>query len=379
MKTLFEPCSIGNMELRNRFVRSATWEGMATEQGEVTDDLVELYRDLGKGGVGLVISGYIYVDLRGKCSHGMLGLERDSLMPGLKRLTAAVREEGGRIVAQIVHGGAQMEVDGPQGVDGPLPPEAPSAVADQSSGKIPVELSKDDIARVVKHFADTALRAKECGFDAAQLHAAHGYLLSQFLSPYSNVRTDEYGGSIENRARAIFETYDAVRAKVGQDYPVMIKINAEDFDGVGLTAEDSLWVCEQLATRGIDAIELSGGTAAAEDKGTARSKITKPEQEAYFREHAKRLASRVACPIILVGGVRSLDVMEEIYNDGAAQFFSMSRPFISEPDLVNRWLSGDTAKARCVSCNRCFKTAHEPGTMYCAAFAKSDGLDKTDI
>lgn len=380
MDVLFETCSIGNMELKNRFVRSATWEGMAEEDGTVTDELVALYRDLGKGKIGLVIASYAFVDPRGRCNPGMIGIDKDSLIPGLKRLTDAIHDEGGKIIAQIAHGGAQVGViPGKDGTDTALKSEAPSEVADRSSGKAPEEMDHEAIARVVKAFADAARRAKESGFDGVQLHSAHGYLLSQFLSPHSNVRMDEYGGSIENRARFVFEVYDAVREEMGPDYPILVKINSEDFQETGLNADDSMWVCEQLSKKGIAAIELSGGTPSAGRNGPVRMKILSEEQEAYFKEHAKRTVGRVDCPLILVGGVRSLDVMEELYTEGAAQFFSMSRPFISEPDLVKRWISGNTRKARCASCNKCFPTAFAPGKMYCAGFAKLDGLELADV
>ncbi|MDP7638602.1 MAG: NADH:flavin oxidoreductase [Candidatus Hydrogenedentes bacterium] len=375
MDALFETCSMGSMELQNRFVRSATWEGMAEEDGAVTDELVELYRDLGKGKIGLVIASYAFVDPRGRCNPGMLGIDKDSLLPGLKRLTDAVHEEGGKIVAQIAHGGAQMKIDSEESGGGGAPePEAPSAVVDRSSGRMPEEMDDNAITRVVKAFADAARRAKDSGFDGVQLHAAHGYLLSQFLSPLTNVRTDGYGGPIENRARITFETYDAVREEVGPDYPILIKINSEDYCEPGLNTDDSMWVCEQLSKKGITAIELSGGTPAAGRNGAVRMKIHDEEQEAYFREHAKRLAGRVECPTILVGGVRSLEVSEKLHKEGVAQFFSMARPFISEPDLVRRWIFGDKTKSRCASCNRCFPTALAPGRIYCEGFAKLDSL-----
>lgn len=364
---------MGNMELSNRFVRSATWEGMAAEDGGITDDLVALYRDLAKGKVGLIILSCASVDPRGKGLNGLIGIHSDSHIPGLKRLTDTVHEEGGKIVAQIYHAGAQMSIDSG------FPVEAPSAVPAEGSGKVPVEMTPADIARVVKAFADAAQRAKESGFDGIQLHCAHGYLLSEFLSPSANVRTDAYGGPIENRARMVFEVYDAVRQRTGSDYLVLVKINVEDFHDAGLGTDDSLWICEQLAAKGIDAIELSGGTPAAGRNGAARTKIFEPDKEAYFKEHAKRFTPRLKCPVILVGGVRSVEVIEGLYTEGTAQFFSMSRPFISEPDLIKRWSSGDKRKARCASCNKCFATASRAKRIYCAGFAKLDGLQLDDI
>ena len=219
MDGLFQEVSIGEMKVRNRFVRSATWDGLADENGEVTEPMLKVYRDLALGGVGLILTGFAFVDKRGKAFAGMLGVDDDSLVPGLSKLAGAVHEEGGKVVLQIAHGGSQgmFKSDTPK--------EAPSAVEERATHNMPVEMSKEDIERVVAGFAEAARRAKEAGFDGVQMHGAHGYLLSQFLSPYSNVRSDEYGGSIENRARAVFEVYEAIRDNVGPDYPVMIKIN----------------------------------------------------------------------------------------------------------------------------------------------------------
>ena len=363
MSELFQKAFIGNMELRNHFVRSATWEGMAGENGEVTEPLIDIYRNLAKGGVSLILTGFAFVAKRGKAVSRKLGADNDALIPGLNRLTEAVHAQGGKIVLQIAHGGSQGMFDTG------MPLESPSTVKERATGNVPVEMTIDNIKRVINEFADAARRAKEAGFDGVEIHAAHGYLLSQFLSPYSNRRTDEYGGSIENRARIIFEIYDAVRNKVGMDYPVMIKINSSDFDGgAGLSPEDSLWVCKRLSEMGIDAIELSGGIFASGELMPARVAINSPEKEAYFRDYAKQFKPHLKCPVILVGGLRSLNVMESIYREGAAQFFSISRPLISEPDIIKRWQSGDRKKARCISCNKCFGAAVNERKFYCVTF-----------
>jgi 2,4-dienoyl-CoA reductase-like NADH-dependent reductase (Old Yellow Enzyme family) len=354
------------MELRNRFVRSATWSGMAGENGEVTEPLIDIYREVARGGVGLILTGYAFVNKRGKSSPGMLGCDDDSLVPGLRKLVDAVHTEGGRIALQIVHGGSQRMFDPG------LPPEAPSAVRERATGNDPGEMSLEDIRRTVSDFSKGARRAKEAGFDGVEIHAAHGYLLSQFLSPYSNRRTDAYGGSIEKRARIIFEIYEAVRDKVGSDFPVMIKINSSDFDGAGLNEEDSSLVSRKLSEMGIDAIELSGGIPAAGELSPAREKINTREKEAYFRAYAKKLKPGIKCPLILVGGLRSLEIIEETFHEGTADFFSLARPLVSEPDLIKRWLSGDRRRARCISCNKCMGAAQEEGRLYCVAFYKKD-------
>ncbi|MCF6154202.1 MAG: NADH:flavin oxidoreductase [Candidatus Brocadia sp.] len=363
MSELFQKANIGKMELRNRFVRAATWEGMAGENGEVTEPLMGIYRELAKGGVGLILTGYAYVSKRGKANPGMLGAYDDSLISGLKRLADAVHKENGKVALQIAHGGSQIQIH----TD--TPSEAPFAIRERTTGNTPVEMTVQDIQRVIGEFAQAARRAKEAGFDGIQIHAAHGFLLSQFLSPYSNRRTDKYGGHIENRARIIFEIYDAIRRNVGNDYPVLIKINASDFDdGVGLTPEDSLWVCRKLSDMGIDAIELSGGILASGEFIPSRSAINSPDKEAYFKEYARQFRPHLKCPLILVGGLRSLGVMEAMYREGLVQFFSLSRPFISEPHLIKRWQSGNKERARCISCNKCFMTASREGRLYCVSF-----------
>jgi 2,4-dienoyl-CoA reductase-like NADH-dependent reductase (Old Yellow Enzyme family) len=366
MKDLFSETTIGPLTLRNHFVRSATWEGMAGEDGTVTDKLIELYRNLARGGIGLIITSYTYVDYQGKASPGMLGADRDELIGGLRKLADAVHSEGALIVLQLAHGGSQTKYDTG------LPKVGPSAVAERSTGVVPEELTKEGIKGLVEKFTNAAIRACKANFDGVQLHAAHGYLLSQFLSSYSNRRTDEYGGSIEKRARLIFEIYRSIRQASGDDFAILIKINCSDFDEEGgFTPEESLWVCQKLSEMGIDAIELSGGIPAAGPLSPARTKINTPEAEAYFREYAQQFRPHLKCPLILVGGIRSLETCEELYRTGVADFFSMARPLISEPNLIKRWQEGDTRRARCISCNRCFRAGIK-GNLYCVNFEEKE-------
>ncbi|RMD60148.1 MAG: NADH:flavin oxidoreductase [Nitrospirae bacterium] len=366
MKELFEPATIGKIEIKNRFIRAATWEGMAKEEnGEPTEELFRLYRELVEGEVGLIITGFAYVDKRGKANPRMLGIDKDELIPSLKRLTNSVHEINGKIAIQLAHSGSQGRYDTGE------PPLAPSAVKERFTGNMPVEMTIDDINHVINCFAEAGLRAKRADFDGVELHAAHGYLLSQFLSPYSNRRKDKYGGPIQNRARIIFEIYEALRHKVGSDYTILIKINVSDFDGVGLEPEDSLWVCKELSNMGIDAIELSGGIPAAGDLFPLRTGIDSPEKEAYFRKEAEVFSSKIDKPIILVGGLRSLEVIEELYKKKVANFFSLSRPLISEPGLIKRWREGDRRPARCISCNQCLVAALKEKRLYCVAFKEA--------
>jgi 2,4-dienoyl-CoA reductase-like NADH-dependent reductase (Old Yellow Enzyme family) len=211
----------------------------------------------------------------------------------------------------------------------------------------------EEIQDLIEAYAQAARRAKEAQFDGVQIHAAHGYMMSQFLSPVFNQRTDAYGGPVENRARVLLEVLQKVRAEVGPGYPVLVKMNCRDFLPNGLELEDSIQVALELQEAGIDAIELSGGTIVSGEVSHCREGITSEAKEAYFREEAKAVKGRLQVPLILVGGIRSFQLADRLVNEGYADYISMSRPFIREPALINRWESGDVKKARCVSDNLC--------------------------
>jgi 2,4-dienoyl-CoA reductase-like NADH-dependent reductase (Old Yellow Enzyme family) len=220
------------------------------------------------------------------------------------------------------------------------------------------ELSLEQIAEIIEDFAAAARRAKEAGFDAVQLHAAHGYLINQFLSPNTNQRTDDYGGSRENRARFCYQVYEAVRETVGPDYPVFIKLNSEDCIDNGLELGDAVEVAKQLSAVGIDAIEVSGGVAAAGKKSAVRL-VRKENEEGYFLTNAQAVKAVVDRPVISVGGYRSLARVREALESVDA--VALSRPFIRQPNLANLWKEGKTDKADCISCSRCFAETMENG------------------
>ena len=358
MSKLFDPGLINGLEIKNRFVRSATWEGMAGPKGEVTPKLLETMVKLAQGGVGLIITSHAYVSPVGQAMPGQLGVHQDDLINGLKGMTAAVHEHGGKIVLQLAHAGAMS-----LGEFAGTPPLAVS-VFDGLAKTPRREITRDGLKGLVESMAAAGARAKAAGFDGVQIHAAHGYLLSQFLTPHYNRRQDEYGGSIENRARIILEVLHGVRAAVGPDFPVLIKMNSRDDIENGLTLDDALIVGEMLAQAGLDAIELSGGHLTGGRLSPSRM-VKAPEQEAYFREEARAFKSRIDLPLILVGGNRSFETSEALVSQGVADYISMSRPFIREPDLVNRWQSGDRGPALCRSDNACFKPGMEGLGIYC--------------
>ncbi|RJP37703.1 MAG: NADH:flavin oxidoreductase [Desulfobacteraceae bacterium] len=364
MSVLFTSGRIGGMTTANRFVRSATWEGLAADNGAATPKLIRAMIDLAEGGVGLIISGHAFVSPEGQAGPWQLGIDKDELIDGLKQMTEAVHGAGGKIVAQLAHAGHFA----PKALTG----QPPHVVSDfEGLAKSPRhELTREDITLLVQAFAAAAGRARAAGFDGVQIHSGHGYLLSQFLSPAYNRRTDEYGGPIENRARIHLEILAAIRQTVGKDYPVLIKINSEDCIENGLTRKDSLAACKMLAAAGLDAVELSGGTLTSGKLSPSRSGISSEDREAYFQEAARALKKEIAVPVILVGGVRSLNVAENLVNTGAADFLSMSRPLIREPGLINRWKSGDLRPALCKSDNLCFGPALEGKGIYCVVAEK---------
>jgi 2,4-dienoyl-CoA reductase-like NADH-dependent reductase (Old Yellow Enzyme family) len=226
-------------------------------------------------------------------------------------------------------------------------------------------MSPGDIQNVISAFEAGAKRAKAAGFDGIQIHSAHGYLLSQFLSPAFNQRTDDYGGDIQNRARIHLHILQRIRQAVGEDYPVLIKMNCQDFIENGLSPEDSLQVAKMLVAEGIDAIELSGGVLISQKLSPSRLGIKSEDEEAYFQEYTKAFKNQIDVPLILVGGNRSYTVAERLVEEGIADYISMSRPFIREPGLINRWKSGDLSKAECVSDNMCFEPGMKGDGIYC--------------
>ncbi|MGM0454465.1 MAG: NADH:flavin oxidoreductase [Thermodesulfobacteriota bacterium] len=362
MTTPFDTITIKNMKLPNRFVRSATWEAMATDGGAVTPKLIRTMKELAEGGIGMIVSGHAYILPEGQAGPWQMGIHDDNLIDGLREMTSAVHDAGGKIIAQLAHAGTQASEK--------LTGHAPMAVSvfDGLADSPRVEITAAYIEKLTAAFADAAARAKTAGFDGVQIHSAHGYLLSQFLSPYYNRREDAYGGTIENRARVHREVLKAIRSAVGDDYPVLVKLNSRDFTDEGLSLEDSLFAAKMLEQGGLDAIEVSGGVLTGSGKSLpSRTGITAEEKEAYFADEARQFKGAVDIPLILVGGMRSYTVVESVIESGVADMVSLARPLIREPDLVKRWKAGDTRKAECNSDNLCFGPALKGEGIYCVS------------
>ncbi|MHC1745875.1 MAG: NADH:flavin oxidoreductase [Negativicutes bacterium] len=354
MSILFTPISIGSFTVKNRFVRSATQDYLGNEDGSISEAELLLYSQLAQNDVGLIISAHSYVQHPlGKASIRQNAIYEDRFITGYKQVTETVHRYGAKFVLQISHAGRQTTSD----LIDNLTPVAPSAVTNGVTGITPRELSEAEIQQLIADYAAAMRRAKDANCDGVQLHIAHGYLLAQFLSPYTNKRTDMWGGSIENRTRIFREIIAAGRKQVGDQYPILVKLNSTDgLVGSGyLSLEDVIYTAKLLEQCGVCAIEISGGMHEA--KGVmAQPGVNTPEKEAYFAKTSQALKKAVAIPIILVGGLRSLKIMENVVANGVADMVSLSRPFIKEPDLVQHLQHG-AKEVQCISCNACFNPA----------------------
>lgn len=358
MKNLFEPAIVGNLPLKNRLIRSATFEAAFDDHEAFASNLWPSYEALARGGVGAIITGMVGVDENSRVLPSMVKAYGDSFIPEMNQVVKSAHELGTKIIVQISHCGQKA-----MQIDGGGPALAPSVV-ESSSGRPVKAMSHDEIRSVISSFGRAAARCREAGADAVQIHGAHGYLLSEFLSPHFNHRPDEYGGSIVGRSKIVMEVYDAVRAAVGSDYPVWIKLNSRDLTEKSISREEYLWLSAELDRRGIDAIEVSGGVAI--DAKSSSMQIVKNEQEeGCFVREALELAEKTAASVISVCGFRTPAIMEKWLNEGKLAALSLCRPLISEPGLISRWQHGDRSKARCRSCNKCFSPT---GGIICRAF-----------
>lgn len=337
MPKLFQGYRIGSLEVSNRIVRSATNMRLAGPSGEVTKALIEVYRDLAKGGAGLIITGHAYITPQGKVGPGQLGIWSDELIPGLKALSGVVHEHGAKVIAQLAHGG-------------PLAYAALGERVAPSPMKGARPLEGKEIEDLVKTFLQAAWRAKEAGFDGVQLHAAHGYLLSSFLSPKTNKRHDPFGGR-EGGVRLLGWIIQEVKRYLGGDFPVLVKLGPDTLKG-GNTQQDVASIVSELAKRGLDALEVSKGISPTEE--IIRPNVRPGNGEAYNLPCALEVKGKnKELPVILVGGIRTFEKAEEVLGLGI-EAVAFSRPLIAEPDLPKRWKQGDLRPSKCRSCNLCF-------------------------
>lgn len=362
---LFQPASIGSLTIRNRIVRGATVETMADEGGEVTKPLVDLHARLAKHQVGLIFTGGMYVHPRGQSTRFQTGIHSDHLVDGLSAIPEAVHQQGGHVFAQLQHSGNQSSV-----VEELV---SPSTQANLLTGRRPLhEASSDEIWEVIRAFALAARRAVSAGYDGVHIHGANGYLISSFSSPYANRRSDGWGGTPEKRGRFIREVVIAVRAAVPSGFPVTLKLGVADAVADGLPVDEGVERARSLAELGLDAIEVSVNLMSkpedsvrkyvAVDRRRAWKDLIFEDVardralEAYFSSYSAALRrGSVNTKIILVGGIRQLSAMHCLIQSGLADFVSLSRPFVREPNLVERLMDGKSVLAACTSCNLCLE------------------------
>lgn len=320
MKTIFDKTELRGLELKNRIWRSATWMALANADGTVSDELISCYEELARGGVGMIVTGLTSIAEHDAAIGGECKFYDDTFIEGHHRLTDAVHRHGCRIMLQTAM--VDGEVDG---------------------------LTTREVEDVIMRFGDAAHRAEQAGYDGVQIHAAHFFYLSKFISPLINHRTDRYGGDQKGRSRILLEILSDMSAKTSESFIITMKINSSDEYPGGLTVQDFLVSCQLMAQAGIDAIEVSGN-------GTSRTGIRAGQNEGYFRGPAMALASLVDVPVVVVGGYRSVEKIDNILNDTAIEYVSLSRPLVREPHLVERWQRGDLTPSKCVSCNSCYRT-----------------------
>lgn len=389
MSKLFTPTKLGPIEVQNRFIHSATYEGMARATGEVTDEILKRYRNLAKGEVGLIIPGYMYVLRNGRGIDYQTGIHSDDMIPGLTRLVESVHNEGSKIVFQLVHAGRQTT----KSIAGAIPFGPSSFDRDPLNMVKPRKMVEEDIDGVIQAFGHAAKRAVAAGADGVQIHAAHGYLINQFLSPFYNRRSDEWGGTDENRFRFLKEVFQEIKKSIPEDRIVLIKLNTNDYtpkQGVtpSLAAKYAAW----LGELGIDGVEISCGTTHYSFMNMCRGDVPTKDfveglpwwkkpvgwlmmktlegkydlGEGYNVDAAKKIKPELGTiPLAVVGGLRRVEHMSEVIEKGYSDFISMSRPFIREPFIVKKIKEGKTDTVACASCNKCFAAAANKMPVRC--------------
>ncbi|MCB5941991.1 NADH:flavin oxidoreductase [bacterium 210820-DFI.6.52] len=349
MHPVFTPVTLRTMTVKNRIARSATHDYVGNETGYVSDLQADIWEELAQNDLGLFITGHLYVDVLGQASASQNALDHDRYIPALASAVKRVQRHGCKVVAQLSHAGAKAT---------PEVPLASSAIT-LEPGAPARAMTGEEIGRVVAAFAAAAGRAQAAGCDGVQIHCAHLYLLSQFITPCCNHRSDEYGGSRENRFRIVEEVLAAVRARCGEDYPVFVKINSNAPEGDEEYAADLPYMMERFAAWKVEAVEFSGCDF-YQRKG----------QHNYYLERAAQLRKAADQPVMLVGGVRTLEDMAAVLDQGI-EMVSLCRPFIRQADLIPRLRAGEGAT--CVSCGQCSSKGSKPGQARCIFNRKVPG------
>ncbi|WP_312471542.1 FAD-dependent oxidoreductase [Neobacillus sp.] len=364
-QNLFNEGKIGNLTLKNRIVMPPMGTNLAGIEGEVTDHLIAYYEERAKGGTGLIIVEFTCIDYEyGKGFVRQLRLDDDRFIPGIHRLANAIHKYGSKVFVQIHHAGRQSNsslIHGKQIV-------APSNVACAAVGEEPRELTTIEVKELVNKFVQTAVRCKQAGIDGVEVHGAHGYLINQFLSPEANLRTDEYGGSFENRMRFIKEIIDGIREKCGEDYPVTVRLSVDEFIEGGIDLELGKDICRYLEKLGVDGLHISCGTYDSMDK-IIESPLFEQGWRVYLAEEIKK---EVNIPVITVGSIREPQFVENILSEGRADFVAIGRGLIADPEWVNKAKEGREAEIRkCINCLHCIHAAMGNSHIRCSLNARA--------
>ena len=359
---LFSPGRIGSLELPNRLVFAATSSELADKDGFVGDDLVEYYAERARGGTGLLVLEATYVEQEGKRLHHNAMLHDDCFIPGLRKVVQATHGEGAKIAIQLNHGGRESIPH----VSGSIP-LAPSPIPSQFTGVgdavIPKELSVVEIDRIVKRFAEAARRSRDAGFDAVELHGAHGYLIGEFLSPDANKREDAYGGSVQRRAYFCVRLIQAIKAKLGADYPVIVRMNGRDHVKHGLELDDAVEMAVMFEAAGADSISVSGGVHASRPYMVVPGMSVDRGCYVTYSDAIRRL---VKVPVMVVGRINTPELAEQILDDGQADYICLSRALIADPYFPAKAKAGRVETiAPCIACNECIATVHRHKGLAC--------------
>lgn len=334
----FEPITLSHLTLKNHFVRSATHDYMQQDDGLISEAQLDLYEELALNQVGMIITGHLYVSSEGRASADQNSIASDEVLPQLTQLVKRVTSHGSALIAQLAHAGAKARVKRPVG-------PSPLTLRDDVTCH---ELTIEEIHQLKEAFIQAAIRAQKAGFTGVQVHMAHGYLLSEFITPEYNWRTDEYGGNVKNRFRLAREILLGIKAACGEDYPVFVKINSNVLTEDAAYEQDLVYILNQCHLLKVEAVELSGCDLFQK----------KRHDHLYYLERAKRLKQQVDILLILVGGIRTLEDVEQVLA-ADIELVSMSRPFICEPDLIQRFK--EKQEAKCVTCNSCYGLYYQKG------------------
>lgn len=357
LEHLFSPGKIGSLYLKNRIVMAPLGSRLTTENGAVTDDMIEFYSQRARGGVGLICIEAMGIDYPlavGNANH--VRFHDNCYMPGHAKLAEKIHECGGKAMALLWHAGIN------KGAFMGETPVAPSAILNPNTGIVPRELTVEEIHELVEKFGQAARRAMLCDYDAVSVHASHGYLISSFVSAATNHRTDEYGGSFENRIRFGLEVLESIKKHTRKDYPVVFRINGDDFIEGGISMEEAAAFAQALEKAGIDAIDVSAGVYGSID--TMIEPIQYPEGwKLYLAENIKKA---VKVPVFGVGVIHTPEMADQAIADGKVDFVAVGRELLCEPQWPNKALAGEKHFPKCIGCNACFERIGKSLPLRCA-------------